>query len=75
MSEAPVWTGSGAEEQRSCLIKMRYETRRRAKSAADAMRRRGIVVKVYACRYCSGFHVGHERQRGQVADRRSLPDS
>lgn len=60
-----------------CQRKKRYETEEDAKRGETEARRRGAEwIRVYRCRYCCGYHLGHvtnwksmkslARQRGLV---------
>jgi hypothetical protein len=45
---------------RSCGGKERHSTAARAHAHRRRLIRRGAVrLKVYPCRHCGGFHVGH----------------
>lgn len=47
-------------ERRSCRSKVRYATRRDARSAARQFGRRvRDHLRAYGCDFCAGWHVGH----------------
>lgn len=47
----------------SCARKQHFSSYRDAAKVADRMRRRDDEPMVaYGCRYCGGWHVGHDRQ-------------
>lgn len=46
---------------RSCVIKRRHATKRKAKVAALSTRNKNKVMVVYRCLFCDGWHVGGNR--------------
>jgi len=57
--------GSGSWfERRSCLDKVPFASRHGARAAARSVERRyGGRLEPYACRFCDGWHVGHQMAR------------
>jgi hypothetical protein len=51
-------------ERRHCFGKFKYFSRKKAKRAAKAMRRKHHEpFGVYRCKCCDFFHVGHGKTR------------
>ena len=56
---------------RSCSRKQRYETKKDASKAAQALfKYRFSKVHVYSCKFCGGFHVGHYPNFGRKPRRK-----
>ena len=59
-----------------CRRKVRHATEAKAKQAEKRARARGAEwIKVYRCRYCEGYHLGHVtnwKQLTQLARDRGL---
>lgn len=48
------------DEYWSCSRKVKYGHWDTAKRAIVAMRAKGVLnLSAYVCRYCDGFHIGH----------------
>lgn len=60
---APAFYPSPARIRWACARKVRFNSWREADKVAGAMRRRDDdeTVHAYFCRFCGGFHVGHQR--------------
>ena len=53
-----------------CKRKDRYPTEERAQMAERDARRRGAEwLRVYRCRYCEGYHIGHRKNWKDIAVR------
>lgn len=49
---------------RQCIKKSRYPTEAIAKKYADkCWRERGVVLRVYSCGQCGGFHLTKQAQK------------
>ena len=49
--------------ERGCTSKSMFVSRRDARSQARNSRRADGQLKPYHCRFCDGWHLGHNRQR------------
>ncbi len=48
----------------SCSLKRRYDSEGQARSSASSLyRAKGERVWAYKCKWCPGWHVGHEPYR------------
>lgn len=54
-------------EYRSCTVKKRHRSYRRALLFCWWPILRGERLHVYACDYCAGYHVGHDAPRTGAA--------
>lgn len=55
-------TGRDPNPQRSCHLKTRYRDKQSARAMARKVSRgrEGVdAVKVYSCKLCRGYHIGH----------------
>ena len=55
-----------ALRRKGCEAKVRHMSRALAVEALallQARRRSAATVRVYACRFCAGFHLGHPRRK------------
>ena len=50
------------DKMHSCRIKKAYATMKIANEAAVRTSRNADVYEVYKCRWCSWFHIGHQRK-------------
>lgn len=46
---------------KQCRSKIRYKRADEAHEARKDMRARGIIVEVYRCPWCDGWHVGGKK--------------
>ena len=48
-------------EERACLSKVRYASRREARTLSRHGRRQDGTLEPYRCRFCGEWHLGHSR--------------
>jgi hypothetical protein len=48
-------------EERACLSKVRYSSRREARSLVRHGRRQDGTLEPYRCQFCGEWHLGHGR--------------
>ena len=61
-------------EGRSCAGKHRYETRKYAKGRLRVLRAKRrdegdhgwMLLSVYRCQHCDGFHIGHASRKAET---------
>jgi hypothetical protein len=53
-------------EQRGCLSKAVFESRREARSIARNGRRSNGQLKPYSCAYCGRWHLGHSHPKSSA---------
>jgi hypothetical protein len=48
---------------RSCVGKRRYTEQHEAHQAVFYHRKKGNFMRVYKCKFCMGYHIGHTPNR------------
>ena len=61
---------------RMCTGKVTFRTRRKARAAARAARRKyhARALRAYKCAFCIGYHVGHSPRVSRVIESTSVPN-
>jgi predicted hydrocarbon binding protein len=71
LSKEPKTPPSDGVLQSQCKKKKRYETNEDALGAAYHGTRRQVMIRVYECHFCHGWHLTHHPKTASVRGRRS----